>query len=94
MVDQPASKLNELKDSEKKELTDELTALLSKFFQDKSIDLESTVVDLSMKSDSKETLSLSTSTSLFCRWGCYSCSGSGPSPTDPCRHWNLCWGCR
>lgn len=32
--------------------------------------------------------------SQFCRWGCYSCSGSPPTPGDPCFIYSLCWDCR
>ncbi|BDM78809.1 hypothetical protein AM10699_16780 [Acaryochloris marina MBIC10699] len=87
MDDRPVT---ELTDGEKKELT----ALLSKFFQEKSIDTKSLIVDVSTKVDRDEELSSSTKTKLFCRWGCWSCQGPGPFPGDPCFPWGKCWDCR
>ncbi|KAI9132860.1 hypothetical protein [Acaryochloris sp. CCMEE 5410] len=87
MADRPVT---ELTDGEKKELS----ALLGKFFKDKSISTKALVVDVSTKADPDEKLSRTTKTSLFCRWGCWACQNPPPNPLDPCSPWGLCWDCR
>lgn len=82
--------VTDLTDAEKQELS----ALLAKFFQDKSISLDSVVVDVLKKVDSSEQLSPTTKTSLSFRAGCRTCQNPPPNPADPCSPWGLCWSYR
>lgn len=83
-------KVTDLTDAEKQEFS----ALLVKFFQEKSISLDSLVVDVSGIENPGEELSSNTKTSLSYRAGCWTCQNPPPNPADPCAPWGLCWGYR